>query len=77
MFNVWWSCTGVATFWEQIFALHDQMSGTQTPRTPEVVLLSLLPGSVSMVKKDLHRLFLSAARRIIPRKIGKALLSLP
>lgn len=68
MFHICWACPSLQPFSEQVFDLYDHIMDVQTPRTPEVALLSLIPGSISGIKKVLQRFFLLAARNLIPRQ---------
>ncbi|KAM9319845.1 receptor-type tyrosine-protein kinase FLT3 [Gastrophryne carolinensis] len=68
MTHIWWSCPPIKVLWDQIFSIYEEVTGTKIENTPQVALLSLIPGPVSGIKKGILRHFISAMRAIIPRK---------
>ncbi|XP_018429005.1 PREDICTED: cyclic nucleotide-gated cation channel beta-3, partial [Nanorana parkeri] len=65
--HIWWSCPVLLPFWCRVFDIYNQVMGTSLAPSPKVALLSVLPGSLASVKKDLLRFFVAAARMTIPR----------
>lgn len=51
MLHIWWDCPTLLTFWESIFSLYNKLTGSEVPASPSSGLLSILPGSISSLKK--------------------------
>lgn len=67
MLHIWWECPPIQKFWQQIFLLYCKLMATALSPTPEIALLSMLPGTLKSIKKDVLRHFLAAARMVIPK----------
>lgn len=67
LLHIWWECPSVHNFWDMILQLHTRATGVTIPNTPQITLLSILPGSYKSIKKGLLRHWLTAARAVIPR----------
>lgn len=67
MTHIWWDCFSIQEFWQLIFELYCKLVATSTQSSPEVALLSMIPGPFRSIKKYILRHFLTAARIVIPR----------
>ncbi|OCT83351.1 hypothetical protein XELAEV_18025890mg [Xenopus laevis] len=67
--HIWWSCTYIGPFWEQIIKHLKQALGVDLPAAPETLLLSMIPGPIKNSKKGFIRFALQAARVVIPLEI--------
>lgn len=68
MLHIWWDCPLLLPFWESIFTLYNNLAGSNVTASASLGLLSMLPGSISSLKKGLLKHFLTAVRTIIPRR---------
>lgn len=67
MLHIWWDCPPLLAFWNSIYALYNNLTGSNISVSPTSGLLTMLPGPISALKKGLLKHFLTAARTIIPR----------
>lgn len=64
--HIWWDCSSIHSLWSQVFSIYSSLYDQPLQPSPEIALLSMLPGSITSQKRSLLRFFLSAARQIIP-----------
>lgn len=64
--HVWWECDRIHPFWKQVSPVFEKIYDDPLQLTPEIALLSILPGSITSQTCSLLRFFLSAARQLIP-----------
>lgn len=67
MLHIWWTCPPIQKFWQRVFVLYCRLMVTSIKPTPEVALLSMIPGPLKTIKKDIRCQFFAAARSMIPR----------
>lgn len=67
MLHIWWACPPIWKLWQKVFDLYSRLMATSIKPTPEIALLSILPGPLKSIKKDVLRHFLAAVRTVIPR----------
>ncbi|XP_066444370.1 inactive serine/threonine-protein kinase TEX14 [Eleutherodactylus coqui] len=65
--HIWWSCPQVRKLWREIEFLHNALNRDSLVLSPEMALLSILPGSIRANKNGSLRFFLLAMRTVIPR----------
>lgn len=63
--HIWWDCPDIQAFWRRIFSLHGLVTSNLVPCTPEMELLSLVPGPICLTEKSLLRHFLAASWQTI------------
>lgn len=64
--HIWWECSRIQPFWSQVFTVYNTIYNASLLPSPEVALLSVLPGSIASQKKSLLCFLLSAAKQLIP-----------
>lgn len=62
-----WSCPRAKAFWDRILQICSRITLTNYTNSPELTLLSVIPGSISSIKKNILRFALTAGRAVIPR----------
>lgn len=65
--HIWWGCPKVNVFWEKILKICSKITLSCYSNSPELALLSVIPGSISSIKKNILRHALTAGRAVIPR----------
>lgn len=55
LLHIWWECPQICKFWDSIMQLYTIVTGEVIPNTPQITLLSILPGSYKNIKKGLLR----------------------
>lgn len=66
--HICYFCLGVQTFWNKIYKIYPAKTGINLQPNILVSVLSVIPGSVKNIKKDILKYFLTAARTTIARK---------
>lgn len=64
--HIWWTCPRIAPLWQQVFALYAALYSVIIPSDSKIPILSILPGTISAMKKSMLRYFLTAIKQIIP-----------
>lgn len=57
MLHIWWDFPVLCPFWDSIFSLYNSLTGSYIPTSPSLGLLSMLPGSISSLKKEAPHTF--------------------
>lgn len=65
LLHIWWECQPIHDFCHSIPPLYNTVTGATIANTPQITLLSILPGSFTCIKKGLFRHWLTAARSFI------------
>lgn len=66
LLHIWWDCHLFVPFWTRVFNVYVEVASQEPSCTPQLALLSVIPGSFAKIK-DILRYFLTAARSLIPR----------
>lgn len=56
--HVWWECDRIQPFWSRVFKVYNVIYEESLQLTPEIALLSMLPGSIASQKRCLLCFFL-------------------
>lgn len=67
MLHIWWECSHIRNFWDEVCAQIHAITETELEFSPECCLLHLSNYSLSRYKKSVVRHMLNAAKTIIPR----------
>lgn len=65
--HIWWESRLITAFWQKVFVSYNAMCISNIQVSPEIALLSMIPGSFSSIKKGILRNCLLAALIAISR----------
>lgn len=71
MSDIWYYCLEVQICWSKIYNIQQAITGQSAQPDVFVSVLSMIPGSMKAIRKDILRYMLTAARTVIARKWNK------
>ncbi|KAM5165227.1 uncharacterized protein ACMZJ9_007677 [Mantella aurantiaca] len=67
MTHIWGTCPKVEKFWDEVLGVYQTVTGKSVERNLPMILLSVIPGRLRDIKRDILRHCLVAARTVIAR----------
>lgn len=62
--HIRWSCPTIQPLWDKVVTIYEAVQSTTVPKTPEIALLSIIPGSKKTNRMDILFHCITATRNV-------------